>query len=61
MLLMHAAMVVVGLVLTGFGLWAANLGTGAVQKWGALCAPAGMLLTILGALLLAVPGFFFPG
>ncbi|MBN2467473.1 MAG: hypothetical protein JXD19_04920 [Deltaproteobacteria bacterium] len=49
-----------GLVILGYGLWAIHYRTGPLVTIGGLLAPFGLLLALLGALLLCVPGFFSP-
>lgn len=49
-----------GLVLTGWGLWVSHRDGAprALRALGALAAPAGVALSLLGTLLVCVPGFF---
>jgi len=56
----HLIMVIGGLFFIGIGLWTTHYRTGFVEKIGAVLAPLGLLITILGILLLCVPDFFFP-
>ena len=58
MRIVYLVMVVAGLCLVAAGLRAIHYRSGAAQKWGALLAPVGLLVALLGALLLCVPGFF---
>jgi len=60
MTIVHITMVVGGLLFIGVGLWAAHYRTGFMEKLGAVLAPLGLLITLLGVLLLCVPDFFFP-
>jgi NO-binding membrane sensor protein with MHYT domain len=57
-MLLHLGMVFIGLIMVGFGLWAIHYRMGFLKKTGGIIAPFGLLITILGALLMAVPGFF---
>ena len=57
-MLLHLGMVIIGLIMVGFAFWAIHYRTGFLEKLGGIIAPLGVLITILGALLLAVPGFF---
>jgi hypothetical protein len=59
-MLIHLGMVIIGLMMVSFSFWAIHYRTGFLEKSGGIIAPIGMLITILGALLLAVPGFFAP-
>lgn len=59
-MLLHLGMVIVGLIMIGFAFWAIHYRTGLLEKIGGIVAPFGVLIAILGALLLAVPGFFSP-
>jgi len=61
MAFVHWIMVVGGLLLVGTGLWAAHFRTGFMEKLGAVLAPLGLLITLMGILLLCLPDFFFPG
>lgn len=60
MLLLHLGMVIIGLIMVSFAFWAIYYQTGFLEKLGGIIAPLGLLIMILGALLLAVPGFFAP-
>ena len=57
-MLLYLGMVVIGLVMVSFAFWAIHNRTSWVENFGGIIAPLGLLITILGALLLAVPGFF---
>ena len=57
-MLFHSGMVIAGLMITGFALWAIHYRKGFLEKLGGILAPVGVLFSILGALLLAVPDFF---
>ena len=59
-MLLHLGMVIIGLIIVSFGFWAIHYRTGFLEKLGGIIAPLGVLITILGGLLLAVPGFFSP-
>ena len=59
-MLLHLGMVIIGLIMVSFALWAIHYRTGFLEKFGGIIAPLGVLITILGVLLLAVPGFFAP-
>ena len=56
----HLGMVFIGLIMVSFAFWAIHYRTGFLEKLGGIIAPLGVLITILGGLLLAVPGFFSP-
>jgi len=60
MVFIHSIMVVGGLLLVAIGLWAAHCRTGFMEKLGAVLAPLGLLITLLGILLLCLPDFFLP-
>lgn len=51
-------MVIAGLVSIVFGLWALHYRSGWMKKMGAVIAPLGLIVTLVGVLLLCVPGFF---
>ena len=57
-MIFHIFMVILGLIIIGFGLWAIHYRSGIMEKIGGLLAPLGLIIALLGALLLAVPGFF---
>ena len=57
---LHLGMVIIGLIMVSFAFWAIQYRTGFFEKLGGIIASLGVLITILGALLLAVPGFFSP-
>ena len=57
-MLLHLGMVIIGLIMVSFAFWAIHYRTGFLEKLGGIFAPLGVLVMILGALLLAVPGFF---
>jgi len=59
-MLLHIGMVIIGLIMVSFAFWAIYYGTGYLEKLGGIIAPLGVLITIFGTLLLAVPGFFLP-
>jgi len=56
----HLGMVIIGLIMVCFAFWAIHYRTGLLEKLGGFIAPLGVLITILGAFLLAVPDFFSP-
>lgn len=56
----HLGLVIIGLIMVGFALWAIHYRTGFLEKLGGIIAPFGVVIMILGTLLLAVPGFFSP-
>jgi len=60
MLFVHVLMVVGGVLFIGIGLWTAHYRTGFAEKIGAVLAPLGLLIAVLGILLLCLPDFFFP-
>jgi len=55
---LHGAMIAVGVALVGWGLPAAHRLRSPLDIPAALAVLAGVMLGLLGALLLAVPGFF---
>jgi hypothetical protein len=61
MMVVHLIMVAGGLFTIGIGLWAGHHQTGLLEKIGAVLAPLGLIMTVLGILLLCVPDFFFTG
>ena len=54
----HVLTVLLGLVLIVVAFWLMYYKTGFLEKIGGVLAPIALLITLLGALLLAVPGFF---
>ena len=58
MVFIYLTMVVGGIGMIGFGLWAVHYRSGFMEKIGALIVPLGLILTLLGVLLLCVPDFF---
>jgi hypothetical protein len=60
MVFIYTFMVVSGIIMIGFGLFSIHYRTGAMEKVGAILAPLGLIITLLGVLLLCVPDFFFP-
>lgn len=60
MMFVYIMMVIGGLLFMGIALWATHYRTGLMEKLGAVLAPLGLLITLLGVLLLCVPDFFFP-
>ena len=58
-MIVHLTMVIGGLFLIAIGLWAVHYRTGFMEKLGAVLAPVGLMITLLGVLLLCVPDFFF--
>ncbi len=60
MLFVHILMVIGGLFMLGVGFGAIHYRSGTMQKLGAICAPLGLLIALIGVLLLCVPDFFFP-
>jgi hypothetical protein len=57
-MLWHAAMIVLGIGLTGWGFAASHRLGKPLDLLAALAALAGVILGLTGALLVAVPGFF---
>ena len=51
-------MIISGIATAGWGLWAAYNLKKPYDVMAALCAPAGLVLALLGTLLVCVPGFF---
>ena len=60
MVYFHFLMIVAGLIMVAAGLSAIHFRSGTLQKIGALCAPIGLVIALLGVLLVCVPGFFSP-
>ena len=58
MTVLHAVMVLAGLLLLGWGFWAAHNAKKPLDVIGTLAILAGFVTAILGTLLLCVPGFF---
>jgi hypothetical protein len=58
MIFLQIVLVLGGLFILGVGLWAIYYRSGPVQKLGALCAPVGLLMALIGVLLVCVPDFF---
>lgn len=55
---LHAAMIILGIALTGWGLAAAHRLKNPLDMLAALAALAGVILGLSGTLLVTVPGFF---
>lgn len=51
-------MTISGIFLIGFGLWGIHSCNTYLERLGALLAPIGLLIALLGVLLLCVPDFF---
>jgi len=60
MLIISILMTISGLLLIGLGLWGIHSCKGFLERLGALLAPMGLIITLLGVLLLCVPNFFIP-
>ena len=58
MLVIHISMVVVGLLMIGWGFWAAYYARRPFNIIGAVFTPVGLIVALLGVLLICVPGFF---
>jgi hypothetical protein len=58
MVLLYSIMVMSGIVMIAFGLWSIHYRTGRMEKIGAILAPLGLIIALLGVLLLCVPDFF---
>lgn len=58
MLIMHVSLVIVGLLTIGYGFWASYNVKRPFDIVGAVLAPIGLAIAIIGALLICVPGFF---
>lgn len=56
--LVYVPVVVIGLALLAFGMYAANLKGAPLDIVGAVLAPLGLALALLGTLLVCVPDFF---
>jgi len=59
MIFIYIIMVVGGISMIGFGLWAVHCCSGRMEKIGAVLAPLGLIVALLGVLLICVPEFFF--
>lgn len=59
-MIFHVLTVLLGLLLIGVAFWLLHYKTGFLEKIGGVLAPVALLIILLGALLLAVPGFFSP-
>lgn len=57
MLVIHISMVIVGLLMIGWGFWAAYNAKRPFNI-GAVSTPIGLIVALLGVLLICVPGFF---
>ena len=53
-----AFMIIIGLALIGWGFWASDKMKSPWNVIGALCAPVGLVIALLGVLLFCVPNFF---
>ncbi|MFH0813068.1 MAG: hypothetical protein V2A69_09550 [Pseudomonadota bacterium] len=58
--IIYFVMVLSGIGMIAFGLWAVHCYSGLLEKLGALSIPLGLIITLLGVLLFCVPDFFFP-
>ncbi|MGC2424682.1 MAG: hypothetical protein WA666_10045 [Nitrospirota bacterium] len=57
-MLLHALMVIGGLIVIGWGFWAAHNAKKPLDIVGSFSILIGLAVAILGALLVCVPGFF---
>lgn len=58
MLVLYIVMILAGLFSTGWGIWASHRCSGKKSLLGAILAPLGLVIALLGVLLVCVPNFF---
>ncbi len=54
----YIPLIIIGLVALFWGFWAAHEAKKPLDIIGAIAAPVGLIVALLGVLLLCVPGFF---
>ena len=58
MLTINVLLVIVGLLTIGYGFWASYNVKRPFDIIGAVLTPIGLMITLIGVLLICVPGFF---